>query len=558
MLFLMPVSVTAQNKNLDRLRTQRAKPFNQLELSRSNAIFSSVLDNVSTLYVDTFDTKKIVTRGINAMLSGLDPYTIYMEESETESFRFMTTGEYGGIGAFIQEKDSAVYVANPMPGTPAVKVGLKIGDKFVKIDGQSVVPGTASKVSSLLKGPIGTNVKVAIQRLGEKDLREITIQREKVVVDQVVHRGLYGDGVGFVRLSSFTDKSAQDVLNAYNQLKETGKMKSFILDLRSNGGGVLDGAIDILSMFIPGKELVLYTEGRQPGTSQKYYSSGNVVDPDIPIVVLINNGSASASEIVAGTLQDLDRAVLVGSKSFGKGLVQTTRPLPYKGVLKVTVSRYHIPSGRCIQQLDYSHRNPDGSVAAVPDSLTNTFYTKNGRVVKDGGGIRPDIEVEDEVLPGIMFYMIRDGWLFEYANRLYLEKPEAKRYEDVVITDQDLDNLVAFLEERDFKYGDQSLKAMKALQELAKFEGYEETSKEHFESLKEALTPNLKRDIEPHREAIRSYLRGLLANHYFGMEAQYAINLKEDPTFLKAIEILSHPEQYNNLLKPQKEESDEQ
>lgn len=521
-------------------------------MSRSREIFSALLNNLSALYVDTIDMKSIFADGINSMLSGLDPYTNYLEQSETEDFKFMATGEYGGIGAFIQQRDSAVYVSNPMPGTPAQRAGLKVGDMFVKIDTLSVIPSTSTRISNLLKGPVGTTVKVTIRRLGEEKEREITLVREKVVVDQVVHRGIYGDGVGYIRLASFTDKSAQNVLDAYTQLQKTKRMKSLILDLRGNTGGVMGGAIDILSMFVPDKTLVVETKGRQPGTSQKYYTSGKVKDVKIPIAVLINGNSASSSEIVAGAMQDLDRAVLIGSKSFGKGLVQTTRPLPYKGLLKVTTARYHIPSGRCIQQMYYSHKQPDGSVAAVPDSLTTLFKTTNGREVRDGGGIRPDIEIKDEILPAIVVYMLRDGSLFEYAGKLFLEKPKSQSLKDIVITDKDFDGFVNFLEKKEFKYGEQSQKVVSSLQRLIEFEGYSESSKEAFEALKKQLEPNLKRDIVPHKKLILNYLKEFLAAHYFGMEAQYAVNMETDPTVTKAIEILSDTKEYNKILNPSK------
>lgn len=524
----------------------------QLEMSRSKEIFSALLNNLSILYVDTIDMKSIFSEGMNSMLAGLDPYTNYLEQSETEDFKFMATGEYGGIGAFIQQRDSVVYVSNPMPNTPAERAGLKVGDMFVKIDTLSVIPSTNARVSNLLKGPVGTSVKVTIRRLGEDKEREITLVREKVIVDQVVHRGIYGDGVGYIRLSSFTDKSAQNVMDAFTQLRDTKKMKSLILDLRGNTGGVMGGAIEILSMFVPEKTLVVETKGRQVGTSQKYYTSGKVLDTKIPIAVLINSNSASSSEIVAGAMQDLDRAVLIGSKSFGKGLVQTTRPLPYKGLLKVTTARYHIPSGRCIQQIDYSHKQPDGSVAAVPDSLTTLFKTTNGREVRDGGGIRPDIEIKDEILPGIVIYMLRDGSLFEYAGRLFLKNPKVQSIKEIKITDEEFEGLVNFLEEKKFRYGEQSRKVVSALERLIEFEGYSESSKEAFEALKKQLEPNLKRDIVPHKKLISAYLKEFLAAYYFGMEAQYAVNMETDPTVTKAIEILSNPKEYNKILFPKK------
>lgn len=527
----------------------------QMDVARAIEVYSAVLTGVNNIYVDTINIQKITTTGINAMLSELDPYTVYMPEVEKEDFTFMTTGEYGGIGAYIQQMDSIVYVQTPMPGSPAMKAGLKMGDAFLEIDGESMVPATAAKISGKLKGPVGTDVTVTIRRLGEEKTRKVVLTRAKVVVDQVVYKDLYKDSIGYIRLASFTDKSADDVMRAYNELNKNGKVKSLILDLRSNGGGVLDGAIDILGMFVPKGSKVLYTEGKLPQTSQKYFTSKNPVSLDLPVAVLINGGSASASEIVAGALQDMDRAVLVGSKSFGKGLVQNTQPLPYDGLLKVTISRYFIPSGRCIQQLDYSHRNPDGSVAAVPDSLTKVFYTKNGRPVRDGGGIRPDFEVKDELLSTPVFLMVREGYLFKFANQLYLERPQAKTLTDVQISDEDFDRLLKFLQSEGFKYGDLSIKALDQLEKMAEYEGYAaEDSKAAFEELKKVLTPSLERDLRPHKEQIKELLRGVLASHYFGNAGQYAVGANSDASVKKALEILSDPQMYQETLTKKSED----
>ena len=521
----------------------------QLEVSRAIQIFRDVLTGTANLYVDTVKVQDITTRGINAMLMQLDPYTNYLPEVEKEDFDFMTTGEYAGIGAYIQQVDSIVYVSYPMPGSPAEKVGLKPGDAFVEIDGKDMIPSTAAKISSTLKGPVGTEVKVTIRRNGESQTRSFVITRGNVTVDQVVYRGIFGDRIGFIRLSSFTSKSAEDVLNAYKELTKDGPLKSLILDLRSNGGGVLDGAIDILGMFLPKGTEVLTTKGKLPQTTQSYKTTADPIAPALPLAVLINGGTASASEILSGTLQDLDRAVLVGSKSFGKGLVQTTRPVSYDGLLKVTISRYYIPSGRSIQQLDYSHRNPDGTVAAVPDSLTKVYYTKNGRPVRDGGGIRPDKEVKDEVLSSPVYNMLSEGEIFMYARELARTKPEPKSLGEITVTDEDFEGFLTFLEGRKFEYGKLSLRALDELKELAEFEGYEERSKTAFEALKKELTPNLRTDVIKDKEQIKSLLRAALAVYRFGMEGQFAVNLESDRSIEEAVRILSTPTEYEAILK---------
>lgn len=535
----LPLVVVAQTQN-NRVQQQ---------VGRAQEIFTSALAGAASYYVDTIDVQKISTRAINAMLSQLDPYTEYMSEMDTEDFQTMATGEYAGIGAYIQLVDSTVYVQYPMPGSPAERAGLGMGDAFLEIDGVSVVPGTPATVSSKLKGPQGTTVKVKVKKLGKSEPVELTIVRGSVVMDQVVYRGMYQGNIGYIRLATFTTRSAEDVKRAYEELNKEGKMKSLILDLRSNGGGVMEGAIDILSMFVPKGTKVLYTKGRLPQTSQEYYTEKDPIALDMPLVVMINGGSASASEIVAGALQDLDRAVLVGSKSFGKGLVQSTLPVPYDGILKVTISRYHIPSGRCIQQLDYSHRNPDGSVAAVPDSLTQVFKTVGGREVRDGGGIRPDIEIEGETMDAIVFAMNNQGRFFEFVNQLYLERPKATKLSDVVITDADMDRFVTYLEGTTFEYGDMSKEALGAVERLAEYEGYKEVTKETFAKLKELLTPSLRRDMEPSREQAKRMMRGMLAQHYFGQEGMYAVTMETDPTMKGALELLSDANKYSNILK---------
>ena len=540
---------TAGCSTLEAQTARTASSDTQLEVSRAIQIFRDVLTGTANLYVDTVKVQDITTRGINAMLMQLDPYTNYLPEVEKEDFDFMTTGEYAGIGAYIQQVDSVVFVSYPMPGSPAEKAGLKPGDAFVEIDGKDMIPSTAAKISSTLKGPVGTEVKVTIRRNGESQTRSFVITRGNVTVDQVVYRGVFGDRIGFIRLSSFTSKSAEDVLNAYRELTKEGPLKSLILDLRSNGGGVLDGAIDILGMFLPKGTEVLTTKGKLPQTTQSYKTTSEPIAPTLPLAVLINGGTASASEILSGTLQDLDRAVLVGAKSFGKGLVQTTRPVSYDGLLKVTISRYYIPSGRSIQQLDYSHRNPDGTVAAVPDSLTKVYYTRNGRPVRDGGGIRPDREVKDEVLSAPVYSMLSEGEIFMYARELARTKPAPKSLKEITVTDEEFEAFLAFLEGRKFEYGKLSLRALDELKELAEFEGYEERSKAAFEALKKELTPNLRQDVQKDKEQIKGLLRAALAVYYFGMEGQFAVNLESDRSIEEAIRVLSDPKEYETILK---------
>lgn len=532
-------------------QTARTTQDPKIATDRAVEIYRHVLSNVVSLYVDTFDVERVTAQGLNATLSQLDPYTNYFPETDRDDFNFMTTGEYGGIGAYIQQVDSTVYVREPMPGSPAAKAGLRPGDAFLEIDGESVVPGTAALISGKLKGPIGTDVRVRILPCGSDRPAEKVLSRANVVVDQVAYSAVYGDRIGYIRLTSFTDKSASDVKRAYERLSASGKLRGLVLDLRGNGGGVLDGAIDILGMFVPRQTRVLYTKGKLPESAQEYFTEDEPMSLDLPLAVLINGGSASASEIVAGALQDLDRAVLVGSKSFGKGLVQSTRPVPYNGIVKVTVARYYIPSGRCIQQLDYSHRNPDGTVAAVPDSLTKIYHTASGRVVRDGGGIRPDIAIEDEILTEPVLSMSRKGELFRHAARLAAGRPAPEALQDIRVSEEDCAALVDSLEASGFSYGEMSGKALEQLRELAAYEGYDERSRDEFAALEAKLTPSLRRDIVPVKAQVADLLRGELAMLYFGSQGYYAVLMETDPSLKEAVKVLEDPERYRALLRPE-------
>ena len=355
------------------------------EISRNLDIFNSLFKELNLFYVDTINAEKAITDGINSMLVRLDPYTEYIPEQEKEDFFFSTTGEYAGIGSFIMERDNAVYISEPYEGMPAQLAGLRPGDKIVMIDNDTVLGWKSAKVSERLKGPANTKLKVTVERPDVEGLLSFDLVRKKIQMPAVPYYDMVCDSVGYIYLSSFTDSAAEEVKRALQDLKRRG-VTALVLDLRGNGGGILEQAVQIVNLFVPKGVEVLSTRGRNKKMDKPYKSTQEPCDVNIPLAVLIDGGTASSSEIVAGALQDLDRAVIVGSRSYGKGLVQSTRPLPYNGMLKVTIARYYIPSGRLIQAIDYSHRNPDGSVARIPDSLTNEFKTAHGRIVRDGGG----------------------------------------------------------------------------------------------------------------------------------------------------------------------------
>ena len=395
-----------------------AQKDNRFEVSKNLDIFNSLLKEVEMFYVDSVDVDKTVQRGIEAMLAGLDPYTEYYPEQKTEELSLMTTGEYGGIGSLIRQRNNegGVMIAEPTEGMPADLAGLKPGDLILAIDTIDVSKATNSRVSELLKGVPNTKMVLTIQRPGEKKPRKFEITRKQITTPQVTYYGVKNDSIGYIYLKAFTIKSAQEVKEAFLDLKKNHNIKSLVLDLRGNGGGVLEGAVQIVGMFVPKGSEVLSTKGKIKQWDRTYRTSTEPLDTVMPLAILINGGTASAAEIVSGSLQDMDRAVLVGQRSFGKGLVQAPRDLPYNGKVKITMSKYYIPSGRCIQQIDYSHRKEDGSVAAIPDSLTSVFYTSKKRPVRDGGGVRPEFEVKEPKVPTMMYYLAADTVLFDFVT----------------------------------------------------------------------------------------------------------------------------------------------
>lgn len=530
---------------------------NRFEISKNLDVFNSLVKEVEMFYVDSVDVNKTVRRGINAMLSGLDPYTEYIPEDEMEELKLLTTGEYGGMGALIRQRgpEGGVIVAEPYEGKPAALAGLKIGDVFLSIDGEDVTKATTDKVSSLLKGIPNTKMKVTIQRPGEKKPRTFEIVRRQIVMDQISYYGVRENKTGYIHLTGYTDKSGAEVKAAFEDLKNNHQIESLILDLRGNPGGVMETAIQIVSMFVPKGEEILSTKGKQRQWDRTYRTSTEPLDTVIPIVVLINGGSASSAEITAGALQDLDRAVLVGQRSYGKGLVQSTRDLPYDGKLKVTISKYYIPSGRCIQQLDYTHRRADGTVAAIPDSLTNVFYTANGRPVRDGGGVRPDFEVEEKELPTMLYYLMNDNILFDFVTDWTIQHPTIPPVEAFEVSDEDFEALKACAKEKNFTYDRQSTRVLGQLKEIAEFEGYLKEDSTIFNALEAKLTPDLERDFDRFRPEIKKLLAGEIVKRYYYQRGQMIENLKNDETLQKAIEVLADPELYRQTLKPKEEET---
>ena len=520
------------------------------DINKNIDIFNSVLRELDLFYVDSIEVNNLVQGTIGNMLTRLDPYTEYYAEENMGDLQFLTTGEYAGIGAIISYNNGRVVINEPYEGLPADKAGLKAGDSILSIDGEDMRKATVKQVSDKLKGTPGTLLKLTIQRPGEKKQRTLSIEREKIEMDPITYAGMVDKGTGYFHYGSFTANSAARVKETVAKLKQQGAT-SLIMDLRGNGGGILDEAVEVVNLFVPKGEEIVFTRGKVKQWDRSYHTQNQPLDEIIPIVVLIDTGSASASEIVAGSLQDLDRAVIVGNRSFGKGLVQTPRDLPYGGNIKITTSKYYIPSGRCIQALDYSHRNPDGSVARVPDSLTSVFKTRNGREVRDGGGITPDITIAQETGGTIAFYLMTDNIIFDFVTGWMLENREITPPEKFRLPDADYDKFREFVKKRDFKYDQLSERSLEQLKSIMEFEGYMDVASAEYKALESKLQPDLDRDLELFKEEIRKMIESEIVQRRYYKKGVLIHQLSGDPVFDKALELLRNPGLYRSLLRPE-------
>ncbi len=516
------------------------------EVSKNLDIFTSLFKEVNIYYVDETKPGKMIEKAIDSMLKDLDPYTTYIPESDIEDFRFQTTGQYGGIGAVIRKKGDYVIISEPYEGFPADKAGLKAGDKIVEIEGKSVKNKSTQDVSSILKGQPGTEVSIVITRPGTKKAIEKTFNREEVKVKSIPYSGIVEDSIGYVRLRSFTRNCTNEVKDAITKLKEEKDLKGLVLDLRGNPGGLLNESVSLCNLFIDKGQEVVSTRGKIKEWEKSYKTKREPFDKDIPLVVLIDQRSASASEIVSGTMQDLDRAVVVGKKSFGKGLVQQTRKLSYNSQLKVTVAKYYTPSGRCIQALDYSNRNEDGSVGKVADSLKTTFFTKAGRKVYDGGGIDPDITVELEPYPEIIGSLVGNQLIFDFATQFVLDNDSIGRPGVYKVSDELYEKFVLFLSDKEYEYETKTEKSLAQLIEKAE-EEYSDFRTD-LEILQEKLLEHKDDDIHKHQAQISELILSQLMTRYYYQEGKIIASLADDIVLDEAISILYDSERYNNIL----------
>jgi len=516
------------------------------EIAKNLDIFTTVYRELNNYYVDETDPGKLMKTAIDKMLKSLDPYTNYIPESEIEDFQFMTTGQYGGIGAVITKRKDYVFISEPYEGFPAQKAGLIAGDKILEINGESAKGKNTEDVSKALKGQPNTEVQLLIERPYLDDPFSVSFKRQKISVKSVPFYSYLNKEIGYIKLRSFTRDCSNDIKNAFLDLKKQGDLKGLILDLRANPGGLLNESVNIVNLFVDKGQEVVSTRGKIKSWDKVYKASKSPIDLEIPIVVLINQSSASASEIVAGAIQDLDRGIVIGQRSFGKGLVQQTKKLSYNSQLKLTVAKYYIPSGRCIQALDYANRNEDGSVGKVPDSLMTAFKTKNGRTVYDGGGINPDIEIDQDDISNLIVSLIQQRLFFDYATYYKHHNPSLDSL--FVMDDSGFNSFVDFLGDKSYDYKTETEKALEVLKNKSEKENYFADIQDKYENLFQEFEINKKNDLKRNKEIIKEILSEEISSRYFYQEGRIRTSLNFDKEVQEAIMYLTRRDMYNSVL----------
>lgn len=519
------------------------------EISKNLDIFATLFREVNTYYVDETKPGDMMKKAIDSMLDDLDPYTNYIPESELEDYKYMTTGQYGGIGSLIRKKGDYIAISEPYEGFPAQKGGLIAGDIILEVDGKSIKGKNTDEVSKVLKGSPNTPVKLLIKREGESANVTKIITREEIKVNNVPYSGMVDDGIGYVYLNQFTEDASKNVKDAIIDLKTNNPdLKGIILDLRGNPGGLLHEAVNLSNLFVEKGTEIVSTKGKVSEWQKSYKALNAPIDLNLPIAILVNRGSASASEIVSGAIQDLDRGIVVGQKTFGKGLVQTTRNLTYNSKLKVTTAKYYIPSGRCIQALDYTHRNEDGSVGKVPDSLITAFKTKNGRKVFDGGGVNPDVKVKPKIASKILISLDSKALIFDYATQFKLNHPSIGSAKQFRLSDEEYDKFCKWLEDKEYDYTTDTQKELEELKKIAIEEKYFDKASKELEQLKEVISHNKTHDLENFKTEIKTELENEIVARYYYQKGKLEHSLSLDLEVKKATEILKDQKLYGEIL----------
>ena len=525
------------------------------EISKNLEIFNDIYKQLDMFYVDSLSADTVIEWGIDAMLRQVDPFTVYYPEEGMEELKEMTTGKYAGIGAVIRfyKKEDRVMVIEPQEDSPAIEAGVKGGDLILSIDGKDMKGKSTQEVSENLRGDAGTTFELTVKRAGVEHPLSFKITRRNIAMPPVPYYGMVSDGIGYIYFERFVDGCSRDVRRAVVDLKEQGA-KALVIDMRGNPGGPLSEAVEVTNLFVPRGQKVVYTKGKLASVNSEHYTKKEPLDVDIPVAVLVDGSTASSAEIVSGAWQDWDRAVIVGERTYGKGLVQMIREVPYHGSLKVTTSRYYIPSGRCIQAYDYRHLNPDGSAKTLPDSLTKAFKTAGGREVRDGGGIKPDVVITPDSLPSIVYDIATSDVLLDYVNHYVQTHATIAPAGDFSLTDADYADFVKMVEESDFTYKRRTEEMMKLLERTARFEGCYEGAKPEFEALAAKMKGGVAADLElpKNKEEIKSVLESDIVARYYFRRGVVQQQLKTDKDLKTALEILTDTERYESLLKPVK------
>ncbi len=525
-----------------------AQNSNNFEIAKNLDIYATLIKELNTNYVDDINPGDLNKTAIDAMLKSLDPYTVYISEAEIEDYKFITTGQYGGIGAIIQKQEDKMVIAEPYEGFPAQTSGLKAGDIVLDVDGKSVEGMNTDEVSTLLKGQPGTKVTLTIERPGTDGSFTRELTRENVKIDNIPYYGMVSDDVGYIKLTGFTQHAGKEVKEAFLDLKNNHDLKGIIIDLRGNGGGLLQEAVSITNIFVDKGEVVVSTRGKLPSKNYTYKTTDAPTDMNIPLVILVDNSSASASEIVAGAIQDQDRGVIVGQQTFGKGLVQNVIPLSYNAQAKITVAKYYIPSGRCIQEIDYSKKDRNGHSVKAPDSVASAFKTKNGRVVYDKHGIEPDVKMEEDTLSNISYALLMKHLFFDFATQFALEHPEIPSPDQFVISDDLFNEFVDFVNQHGYEYTTKSEEALELLKSYAKDEKYFDSIKDDYNDLVAKIESNKKDDIRQHSDEIKKILKVEIVSRYYYQKGKIIASLSDDKEIDKAIDIIHSKDTYLAIL----------